>query len=61
MGETSEAQKRASMKYLKKNVKRYVLQVNRTTEPDLLEKLESVDNYNGYLKELIRKDMGQKN
>ena len=40
------------------NTKRFSFQVMRKTEADILEKLESVDNVAGYIKSLIRKDIG---
>lgn len=47
-------------RYEKKNVVRVTFKVIRTTEPDILEKLESVENKSGYIKSLIRADI-QKN
>ena len=54
---TSEAQKRASAKYDAKNTKRIALKLNVMTDADILAKLEAVGNAQGYIKELIRKDM----
>lgn len=44
-------------KYQKENIRRYVLKVNKNTDSDILEKFKSVKNINGYLKDLIRKDI----
>lgn len=53
----SEAQKKASAKYEAANVKRVMLKLNFNTDMDILEKLDEVDNVNGYIKRLIREDM----
>lgn len=44
-------------RYEKKNVVRVTFKVIKTTEPDILEKLESVENKSGYIKSLIRADI----
>lgn len=54
----SEAQRRAKDKYDAKTKKGIYLKLNVNTDADILEKLASVDNVQGYIKELIRKDMG---
>lgn len=51
------AQIRASKKYNEANRKTFALHVNKKTEADILQALESVDNREGYLKELIRMDI----
>lgn len=53
----SEAQIFASMKYDATNTKRISLKLNKKTDKDILAKLESVDNMQGYIKGLIRRDM----
>lgn len=40
-----------------KNAKFYGLKVSRNTDCDIIEKLESIENVQGYLKDLIRKDI----
>lgn len=52
-----DAQQRAVKKYKKKNIKKYCLELNYKTDSELIEKLENVPNKQGYLKELIVKDM----
>ena len=47
----------AKAKYAKEKTKRYVVQVIKTTEADILEKLEKQDNKSGYIKSLIRQDI----
>ena len=44
-------------KYDKENTKVYGIKVVKTTEKDIYEKLESIPNKSGYIKELIRKDL----
>lgn len=54
---TTEAQKRASMVYDAKNTVQIKLKLNLSTDQDIIDKLESVDNKQGYIKELIRADI----
>ena len=56
----SEAQKRAQKKYDDANRDKFKciqLKLNRETDADILEKLASVSSMQGYIKELIRKDL----
>lgn len=55
---TSEAQKRASMRYDKMNMTARTVKFS-PREHDLLEHLDKQPNKSGYLKELIRRDMEQ--
>ncbi len=55
----SEAQKKANAKYKAANIKQFNLKLNINTDLDILEKLEEIKNVNGYIKNLIRKDMGK--
>ena len=57
---TSEAQKRAQKRYdeLNKDKFRFIqLKLNRETDADIISKLESAENIQGYIKELIRQDI----
>lgn len=54
----TDAQKKAQAKYDKKNTKSIMFKFNLTTDADILAKLDSVDNKQGYIKELIRRDLG---
>lgn len=54
---TSEAQKRANERYDKENTVRLSLKLNKTTDADILAKLESVESKQGYIKDLIRQDI----
>lgn len=55
----SEAQKKAIAKYDAVNTKQIMMKLNKTTDADILEKLEEVDNVQGYIKRLIRKDIAK--
>lgn len=44
-------------KYDKENTVQVKLKLNKKTDADILEKLESVDSKQGYIKELIRADL----
>ena len=48
---------KASMKYDKANVKQVKLSLNKKTDSDVIAILESKDNVQGYIKELIRTDI----
>lgn len=52
----SEAQKKATMKYMKEKMVQKVVRFS-PNERDILEWLESQPNMSGYIKDLIRKDM----
>lgn len=47
----------ADMKYKKSNTKQIPLRLNYNTDADILAKLESVENTQGYIKKLIRDDI----
>ena len=53
----TEAQKRANAKYDKANTKQIIMKLNLTTDADILARLDSVENRQGYIKSLIRKDI----
>ena len=53
----TEAQIRASVKYNKTHVRQISIKLNKETDADILSKLDSVDNVQGYIKDLIRKDI----
>ena len=57
MAETSKNQLDYIKEYNKNNYVVFRLQVNKKTEPDILEHLEKFDNKSGYLKGLILQDM----
>lgn len=53
----TKAQIKASNKYDKLNTKQISLRLNKNTDADILEHLETVGSKQGYIKELIRRDM----
>lgn len=55
----TESQKKAQAKYDKANTRQITFKFNITNDADILEKLDSVENRQGYIKELIRKDMNK--
>ncbi len=48
---------KASMKYNQANVKQIKLSLNKKTDADIIEALDLCGNVQGYIKELIRKDL----
>lgn len=54
---TTEAQRRANRKYEAENTRQVHLKLNCRTDKDVLEKLDSVPNKQGYIKNLIRADL----
>lgn len=46
-----------SIKYDRENTKRVFIKLNKNTDSDILSYLDSKPNKQGYIKELIRKDM----
>lgn len=48
---------KASIKYNKNNVRQIKLNLNIKTDADVIAALDAVENKQGYIKELIRKDM----
>ena len=53
----SQAKRRANAKYDKGHCKTYLLKLNRKTDVDIINMLESVPNKQGYIKALIRADI----
>ena len=49
--------KQYDLEYVKTFQRQFMLKCNRKTEPELVEWLESKENVQTYLKELIRKDI----
>lgn len=52
-----QAHVQATVKYNSKNVKQIKINLNRKTDADIISHLEKVDNVQGLIKDLIRKDM----
>ena len=57
MAKTSAAQIKASNKYTKEHSKSYLIRFNRDTEQDIIKYLDSLDNKQGYIKNLIKDDI----
>lgn len=53
----SYAQIKASHKYDKENTMQFNLKLNLNTDKDIIEKLNTVDSKQGYIKKLIRQDI----
>ena len=51
------AQLKAQAKYDKENTKQILLKLNLTNDADIIEKLNSESNKQGYIKQLVRNDM----
>lgn len=54
---TRESQKRANARYDAVNTRQIKLKLNIRTDADIIAQLEKVDNKQGYIKALIRKDL----
>lgn len=54
-----KANVKASIKYDKENTIQVRFKLNKKTDADIIEHLQTVDNKQGYLKDLIRKDMNK--
>ena len=57
---STESQIIASVKYNKENTVQISLKLNRSTDADLIDSLNRVKNKQGYIKELIRRDITKK-
>ena len=53
----SEAQKKANNKYKSKALRPFKFAPNRYTHPKLIEHLESIENLQSYLRDLVYEDM----
>lgn len=51
------AKVKASVKYNKNNIKQIKMNLNKKTDADIINHLDQKDNVQGYIKELIRKDI----
>lgn len=55
----TDAQKRAAAKYDRMHTRQIVLKLNVHTDADVLQRLDSVDNRQGYIKRLVREDIAR--
>lgn len=54
---SSKAQQKASAKYDNAHTRQVKLKLNLTNDADILAKLDTIENRQGYIKQLIRKDL----
>lgn len=57
MNKTSEAKLRANRKSQKINCKTFTIQLSHNTDGDIIAFLDTLPNKQGYLKDLIRRDI----
>ena len=55
----TEAKKKANAKYDAGHTTQFMMKLNNSTDKDILEKLDSVENKQGYIKNLIRADINR--
>lgn len=60
MPKSSQAKISANARYNDKMVKRYNLGFNKATDADVIEQLDKQESKQGYIKELIRKDIKER-
>lgn len=60
MGKVTVGQAKATLAYKKRVLERHSFDLNRNTDQDIIEYLKSVESLQGYIKQLIRDDMRQK-
>lgn len=53
----TEAHKRAVGKYFKKNIRQVVIKLNKATDKDLIDYIDSLDNIQGTIKNILRKEI----
>ena len=56
----TQARLRANAKYQKANTIQVKFTLNKKTDSDIIAKLESVENKQGYFKELVRADISRR-
>lgn len=56
----TEAQKRATMKYEKANIRRVVLKLNKNTDQDIITFLDAQKSVNGEIKRILREYIEKK-
>lgn len=55
----TEAKKKANAKYDAGHTTQFMMKLNNSTDKDILEKLDLVENKQGYIKNLIRADISK--
>ena len=59
MTKTTEAQKRANAKYDKKNTVQKMIKLNKNTDKDIIQYLNTLPNFQGEIKRLIRREIAE--
>ena len=57
---TKESQLRANAKYKAANIKTFSVQFNKTADSDIIDFINSQENKQGFLKDLIRQAMAER-
>ena len=57
----TEKQKKYDQEWKSKNIKQFKIGLNRNTDADIIDFLDTLDNKQGYIKDLIRRDMKKQN
>lgn len=57
MAKASEARLRATKKYEKANIRQYLLKFHKTHDAEIIEKLDSQESKNNYIRQLILQDL----
>lgn len=52
-----ETRRKAQSKWIRKNTQGFYIRLNKKTDSDIISYLETLENKQGYVKELIRKDI----
>lgn len=60
MAQTRQEKNAVIEKWQRENLVRVVIKLNKNTDQDILDKLDSLDNRQGYIKALIRADISKK-
>ena len=60
MAKIYESQRKWNAAYDSENTIQIKFKLNRKTDSDIIEKLESVENKQGYFKELVRADISRR-
>jgi hypothetical protein len=59
MTKTTEAQKKANAKYDKENTIQKMIKLNKNTDKDIIQYLNTLPNFQGEIKRLLRKEMAE--
>lgn len=59
MTKTTEAQKRANAKYDKENTIQKMIKLNKNTDKDIIQYLNTLPNMQGEIKRLIRREIAE--